>query len=60
MQDNYPMMFEKKCAECGKTFVSAPEHIFKIGNSWFCKWTCYNHYKQRHPEIGVKRSVKQK
>lgn len=34
---------EKKCAKCGKTFIAAPEHIFKQGTKWYCTWTCYNH-----------------
>ena len=35
---------DHKCPICGKVFVPAPEHIFKVGSKWFDKWTCYNKY----------------
>lgn len=34
---------EKYCAKCGKLFIPAPEHIFKYGSKYYCKWTCYLH-----------------
>lgn len=34
---------EHKCAKCGKTFLAAPEHVFKKNHKWYCKWTCYKH-----------------
>lgn len=34
---------EKYCAKCGKRFIPAPEHIFKAGSKYYCKWTCYLH-----------------
>ena len=34
---------EKKCAKCGKLFISAPYHIYKKNSKWYCSWTCYNH-----------------
>lgn len=34
---------EKYCAKCGKSFIPAPEHIFKCGSKYYCKWTCYLH-----------------
>lgn len=34
---------EKKCAKCGKLFISAPQHIYREKSKWFCSWTCYNH-----------------
>ena len=49
---------EIKCKECGKMFIKAVEHQFRIGDHYFCKWTCYKHYKERHPQIGSKRSMK--
>ena len=38
---------EKKCAKCGKRFISAAEHIYKKNGKWYCSWTCYNHRNER-------------
>ena len=36
-------MIEVKCEKCGKVFFPTPQHIFKDGKKYYCKWTCYNH-----------------
>lgn len=46
MNENF-FPFEKKCAKCGKNFVAAPYHRFKEHGKWYCKWTCYNHRKDK-------------
>ena len=37
------MITECRCSKCGKTFISAPCHIYKDNGKIFCSWTCYNH-----------------
>ena len=49
-------MYEKKCAKCGKNFISAPEHVYKTNRKWYCSWTCYNH---RNDEGKIKDGGKQ-
>ena len=39
-----------KCKKCGREFVPAPMHRFKVDGKYYCKWTCYNH---RHDEQEV-------
>ena len=34
---------ERKCPKCGKNFVVAPEHIYHVGHTYYCSWTCYLH-----------------
>jgi hypothetical protein len=36
-------MVDVKCKKCKKSFVPAPEHVFKTGKVFFCCWTCFNH-----------------
>lgn len=43
----YRVLEEVECHECGKNFIPAPEHRFKIGSKYFCKWTCLLHYRNR-------------
>lgn len=38
-------MRECTCYECGKVFIPAPLHKFKVNSKYFCKWTCYKKYK---------------
>ena len=38
---------ECKCAECGKVFIPACEHAYKINDKIFCKYTCMLHYRER-------------
>lgn len=54
---DYPIFREKTCTECGKTFIAAVEHQFKIGERYFCKWTCYLRFKEKHPTLGNRRYV---
>ncbi len=39
------------CAKCGREFIPAPQHIFKIGGKNYCKWTCYNHRHDGKKEV---------
>lgn len=32
---------EKICKRCKKPFVAAPQHRYKIGNDWYCRYNCY-------------------
>lgn len=34
---------EMTCKRCGKNFVPAVEHKFKVDTKYYCSWTCYNH-----------------
>lgn len=34
---------EKHCKKCGKLFIPAPEHIYREGSKFYCKWSCYLH-----------------
>ena len=36
------LLREVHCACCGKSFIPAPEHIFKKGKNYYCKWTCFS------------------
>lgn len=56
--NNLPQLREKTCAECGKLFIPAPEHIFRVDGKWFCKWTCFSHYKEKHPKAIAPRRVR--
>ena len=31
-----------KCARCGKEFIPAPLHVYKIDNRFYCRYNCYN------------------
>lgn len=49
---------DQKCPVCGKVFVPAPEHIFKVGSKWFDRWSCYSKYvteADKHKRQGKKR-----
>lgn len=41
---DYRQFVDQKCAECGKVFCPAPEHVFKRNKKYFCKWSCYIKY----------------
>lgn len=51
---NFPFV-EKKCAECGKNFIPAIEHIFKDERDgktlWFCGYTCNCAFNRKHPKV---------
>lgn len=38
-----PVLNETKCRRCGRTFIAAPQHIYKVGKALYCSWTCFNH-----------------
>lgn len=42
---------EVKCCECGKNFIPAPQHRFRINGKWFCKWSCYFKYEERKERL---------
>ena len=51
MNDVYFTFPERKCETCGKIFIPAPEHRFKVDKGgkrvkWYCCWTCYIHREQ--------------
>ena len=50
----YPVLKERKCKQCGRNFIPAVEHQFKIGDRYFCKWTCYKHFREENPNVHVK------
>lgn len=35
--------YEKYCAGCGKYFIAASQHIYRVGTQFYCSWTCYLH-----------------
>lgn len=45
---------EHTCANCGKTFVAAPFHVFhdRSLGLWFCKYTCELNYRRAHGKGG--------
>ena len=48
MEVNYEKVIpEKKCRKCGKSFIAAPQHIYRDGSKFYCSWTCYLHRKDR-------------
>lgn len=34
-------MKEMKCPECGKNFIPAPLHIYKMNGEVYCSYTCW-------------------
>ena len=37
------MFREVFCTRCGKTFIPAPQHIYRDSAGVYCSWTCYHH-----------------
>lgn len=37
---NTPQLIELKCPICGKTFVPAPEHIYRDKRVWHGRFVC--------------------
>lgn len=35
------------CEKCGQVFIPAPMHIFKENGKWYCKWSCWEHRKDK-------------
>lgn len=44
MYDALKGIWEKKCARCGKIFISAPQHMYRYDGKWFCSYTCYDRH----------------
>ena len=38
---------EQKCPICGKMFIVAPFHIYKVNNRTVCSWKCVRTYEKR-------------
>ena len=38
---------ERKCEKCGKLFIPQPLHRFREHGKYYCKWTCWNHRKDK-------------
>lgn len=38
---------ERKCPICGKTFLPAPLHIYKVNNRLVCSWGCVRTYEKK-------------
>lgn len=49
--NNYTCFKMVKCKRCGKEFLPAPLHVYKDGSKYYCTWTCYNHRKDKPPEV---------
>lgn len=43
----YTYLSEVKCAKCGTKFIPQPLHRFKEHGKYYCKWTCFNHRKDK-------------
>ena len=46
---------EEVCAKCGKKFIVAPQHVFKVCDKkkktkYYCSWSCYNHRNDKEKE----------
>ena len=48
---------EKKCRKCGKVFIPAPEHQFRVGKAYYCKWTCYLHRNDKEAKTDDERTT---
>lgn len=51
---------EKKCKKCGKTFIPAPEHMYRAGSRrvfWYCSYTCYLHRNDKEKKVDDKRTT---
>lgn len=50
---------ERVCPECGKTFIMAPYHTYKITvrgyTSYYCRYSCYRKaQKEREEQLAKK------
>ena len=52
---DFPGLFEKRCAQCGKIFYPAYRHVFKQGCKWFCKYSCENSFMREQQNKQKKR-----
>lgn len=50
MDDCCPNLILHTCPECGKKFIPAPKHVFKIGKSYACSYHCHRAYQKRIEE----------
>lgn len=45
--EKYNPFKEKRCAKCGKLFVPTYNHVFTERGKFWCKWSCWNHRKDK-------------
>jgi predicted RNA-binding Zn-ribbon protein involved in translation (DUF1610 family) len=38
---------EKKCPICGKSFIAAPMHTYKVNNRYVCSWGCVRTHEKK-------------
>lgn len=60
MNEESGYLIERKCANCGKIFCPAPEHVYKDDDKAFCKWSCLCEYRKHKEEAKEKRRVTNK
>ena len=53
-------MFERVCARCGKKFIIAPYHIYKLGRRVYCSYGCYRPAKEEAEAKADERKAKKK
>lgn len=51
---HYTDIKERKCPECGKTFIVPPQNVYKERVGYeikpFCSWRCLCAWRNSHPE----------
>lgn len=47
MKDYAPLR-ETQCPICGKLFIAAPQHIYKVKDSKVCSWGCVRKYEKEN------------
>ena len=60
-------MFERECSRCGKKFIIAPYHVYKLGRRVYCSYGCYRPAKEeaeakvvKNASIRRKKTLKQR
>lgn len=49
------LILTEKCKRCGREFVPAPCHVYRIGADLFCGYTCHLHEVSEREEAKRKR-----
>ena len=66
MSEEFYALTPRTCKICGKTFIPAPEHIYKVGTTKVCSYTCMRkpaiekERQQREQKIEQERRRKEK
>ena len=50
---------EKKCPICGKKFVPAPMHVYKVKGRLVCTWGCVCKYEKEKENEKISRNGKE-